>query len=184
LFSSSTKRRSRAHKRDLTPVSMNDKPSSEPLTLARKRSASENDLPFFQIDDEQQSESSTPFVDAHSRMNSIDSRKKNLLQLESEDDDEEEEEESYSDSADDEVVDYKTTRTLSNPIAIEQPPIINELMSTIEESNTLINEILSQSAPIMAINSSTLPIRISQSTHSNTSYYLNENFSPTSTFSR
>lgn len=191
-FFSSTKRRSRARQRDSTPTSLNGNLSGEnntdqsdsSLTLLRKRSASENDLPFFPIDDEKQSESSTPFVDAHSRINSIDSRKKLLIipprvTFESDHDGEDESDSSSPEnSIRENGIDQRTARTLSNPIPIEQKQKDNDG----EESNTPMNTIFSQSAPLGNL-LSTVPIRISQSTDLN-SYYLNENFSPTSAFDR
>jgi phosphatidate phosphatase LPIN len=188
---SSIKRRSRTRQRDSTPTSLHENLSGEdtseqadsPLKLLRKRSASENDLQFFPIDDEKHSESSTPFVDAHSRINSIDSRKKLLIipprvTFESDHDGEDESDSSSpEDSIRENGINQRTTRTLSNPIPIEQKPKENE---DEEESNTLINTIFSRSAPLGNL-SSTIPIRISQSNAVN-SYYLNENFSPTSAF--
>jgi hypothetical protein len=140
------------------------------------------------MDDDKQSESSTPFVDAHSRINSIDSRKKLLIippkiALETNDDgdgDNESNDSSSEDSIHDEEFHQKSTRTLSNPIPIEQKPINNN--DDEEESHTLIDTIFSQSAPLIN-NSDNLSIRISQLNDTN-SYYLNENFSPTSSFQR
>lgn len=182
---SSILRRSRNHQRDPTPTSLHENLSSHndsdklnsSDTAAPKRSASENDLPFFPIDDDKNSESSTPFVDAHSRMNSIDSRKKVLiipprLTIESDDEDQE----SYSSSPEEEEMQEKTTRTLSNPIPIEQKVKDEELIIEDEQPNTLINTIFSQSAP-------SANVRISQSTETN-NYLLSENFSPSLAFTR
>lgn len=197
---SPTKRQSRAKARDSTPTSlneiptnhMNDDESKTNLSLQRKRSASESDLAFFPIDDDKQSESSTPFVDAHSRMNSIDSRKKVLIipprkspeldtDEDGEDDDDDDDNESYTSSPEESLLDdvnhMKTTRTLSNPIPIEVKSTVN---NQDEEQNTLISPIFSQSAPLT--NNINIPsTRMSQS-NTNDSYYLNESFSPNSSF--
>jgi len=194
---SSIKRRSRARQRDLTPTSLNGNQSSynnddetnTSLQLLRKRSASENDLPFFPIDDEKQSESSTPFVDAQSRINSIDSRKKLLIipprlsiGTDGDDADDDDENESSNSSPDDSIhneeIHQKMTRTSSNPIPIEQKPVNDNE----EESNTLIDTFFSQSAPSVNNLNNGL-IRINQLNNSD-SYYLNENFSPLSSFER
>jgi hypothetical protein len=187
---SSTKRRSRAQQRDSTPTSLNGNQSgynngeetNTSLILLRRRSASESDLPFFPIDDEKQSESSTPFVDAHSRINSIDSRKKLLIippRISIGTDGDDDDDESYSSGPDENEEHHeKTTRTLSNPIPIEQKPVnVDE-----EESNTLIDTFFSQSAPIANKLNNDLNL-ISQLNALN-SYYLNENFSPSSSFER
>ncbi|CAF1343812.1 unnamed protein product [Rotaria sordida] len=71
-------------------------------------------------------------------------------------------------------------RTLTVPI--ESKPIINDPLPTAEESNSIVNSIFSQSAPIIN-DDNTLPIRMAQSTES-TSFYLNEDFLPTSTFEK
>lgn len=203
---SSMRRRSRAKRRGSTSKSLNENPANQikddetqaNTAFQRKRSSSENDLQFFPIDDEKQSESSTPFVDAHSRMNSIDSRKKVLFvlpskspQLDNDDEDDEEEEEeeeeedneSYTsspeDSIQDETTQARTTRTMSNPIPIEIKPVENYQYE--DESNSLINTMLSQSAPLTNNNLNTASARISQSNASD-SYYLSESFSPTSSF--
>ena len=181
---SSIRRRSRTQQRDLTPTSLHENLLSQndseklnsPETFVPKRSASENDLPFFPIDDDKNSESSTPFVDAHSRMNSIDSRKKVLiipprLTIESDDEDQE----SYDSSPEEEEdMQEKTTRTLSNPIPIEQKVKDDAEIDEEEQPSTLINTIFSQSAP-------SANVRISQSNETN-SYLLNENFSPSLAF--
>jgi hypothetical protein len=154
----------------------------------RRRSASENDLPFFQIDGEDLSEPSTPFVDAHSRINSIDSRQKLLIippriSVKFDDDDADE---SYSssqeDSINDDDIQQKTKRTLSNPIPIEQKTIQNDSLEPNNQLNPLINTIFSQSAPLTN-NINTVPIRISQS-NDPTAYYLNEDFSPALSFEK
>jgi hypothetical protein len=182
---SSMKRRSRARQRDCTPTSINDNVS--PDNSDKQIDALDNDVQFFQPDDEKQSESSTPFVDAHSRLNSIDSRQKLLvippkISLQTEDGDDESYNSSPEDSIPDEEIPLKTIRTLSNPIPIEQKSTKNDLLQISEESNSLINAILSQSAPIKT-NENSLPIRISQSINPD-AYYLNENFSPTSAFEK
>jgi hypothetical protein len=160
----SLKRRSRARKRDSTPITRNKQtvliPSStnvdrfrSSIQLLRKRSASENDLLLFQFENEL-----TPFVDAHSRFNSIDNRPKTLHFNETDEDD----------------LDQKYARSLSNPIAIEQ---IHESPKTLEESDTLNSSILSKSAPVENINTTTL--RISQSEDPTGDFY-----SPTSSYQR
>jgi hypothetical protein len=181
----SNKRRSRGRQRDSTPTSINGDQSCD--SSDEQVNTNENELPFFQLDDEKQSDSSTPFVDAHSRINSIDSRKKLLIippkiSLETDDGDDDSYSSSPEDSIRDEEIQLKTTRTLSNPIPIEQKSTKNDLLQISEESNSLMNAILSQSAPI-TINENTVPIRISQSTNPD-AYFLNENFSPTSAFER
>lgn len=190
----STRRRSRGQQRDLTAISLavnleghnNDEEINKSSTFLRKRSASENDMPLFPIDDDKESESSTPFVDAHSRMNSIDSRKKLLIippKISIESDDDNQDDQSYSSSPEessiihDEEFHEKTKRTLSNPIPIEQKTNNNN-----EELNTLINDIFSQSAPLTN-NLDGISVRMSKSSDPN-SYYLNENFSPSSSFER
>ncbi|CAF4157162.1 unnamed protein product [Rotaria sordida] len=72
----------------------------------------------------------------------------------------------------------KLLKTLTVPI--ESKPIINDPLPTAEESNSIVNSIFFQSAPIIN-DDNTLPIRMAQSTES-TSFYLNEDFLPTSTF--
>ncbi|CAF4799145.1 unnamed protein product, partial [Rotaria socialis] len=131
-----------------------DEQTDSSLGISRQHSASENDLLLFQIDDEKQSTSSTPFVDAHSRMSSIDSRKK-LLPIANKTANEIENDESYSSSMEDDDDDdanfKKNTRTLSNPIPIEQKLTTNDTQSTVtstDESNPIIDTIFSQSAPI------------------------------------
>jgi len=176
---------------------MDDNPTSRHIdervesssSYPRRRSASENDLPFFQIDGEDLSESSTPFVDAHSRINSIDSRKKLLIippKISVKFDDDADADESYSSSQEDSINDddlqQKTKRTLSNPIPIEQKPIQNDLLEPNNQLNPLINTIFSQSAPLTN-NINAVPIRISQS-NDPTAYYLNEDFSPASSFEK
>lgn len=194
---SSIKRRSRARKRDSTPISLdgnlesynnNGEETNPSGTSTRKRSASENDVSFFPIDDDKQSESSTLFVDAHSRLNSIDSRKKVLIissrrSVESDDDDDDDDE-SYSSSPEDSIhaddFHTKTQRTLSNPIPIQQKLNVNNDIEG--EPSTLMNDIFSQSAPITN-NLNVAAVRISQSNDPNT-YFLDENFSPSSSFER
>ncbi|CAF3544133.1 unnamed protein product [Rotaria sp. Silwood1] len=183
---------SHLRQRASTSISMNEKLTDHrddekintSLKLSRKHSASETDMLLFQIDDEKQSESSTPFVDAHSRMNSIDSRKKLLIippkMSNGIDNDDEENYSSSLEDDDQEENDERHTRTLSNPIAIEPKPILNDSLPTTEESNSIMNTIFSQSAPI-ANDDATVPIRLTQSTDS-APFYLNEDFSPTSAF--
>ncbi|CAF1425958.1 unnamed protein product [Adineta steineri] len=195
---STIKHRSRGRKRDSTPVSMHDdnmnndnnERTDSSLPIVRKRSASESDLPFFQLDDEKQSESSTPFVDAHSRMNSIDSRQKLLIippriSVESDDDDDgDDDDNSYSSSPEDSILDeefhQKTKRTLSNPIPIEQKPKEDDLSKSDNLLNPLLNAIFSHSAPLNNT-IDTVPIRLSQSINPNP-YFLNEDFTPPSSF--
>ena len=194
----SGKRRSRARKRVSTLVEneknsgchSSDEHANASATLLRKRSASENDLPFFQFDDEEKSESSTPFVDAHSRLNSIDSRQKSLLPLRPsstvKSHPAEDEDESYSssqeDSLDDLQLPLKTARTLSNPIPIEVP-VKNDHLETLDESNPLLNAMLSHSAPIK-VTSAPIPIRMNQSNDAPNSFYMNEDFSASSSLPR
>ncbi|CAF4414334.1 unnamed protein product [Rotaria sp. Silwood2] len=194
---SSNQNQSHLRQRASTSISMNDKltdhrnneQTDSSLKLSRKHSASENDMLLFQIDDDKQSTSSTPFVDAHSRMNSIDSRKKLLIippktsnGIDNDDDDDDDE--TYNSSLEDEYNDNeenydKTIRTLSNPIPIEQKPIVNDTSPITNESNSIVNTLFSQSAPIT--NDNTVSIRLTQSTDS-TSFYLNDDFSPSSAF--
>ena len=186
-FYLSNKQRARAHQRDSTPTSLIENLPSQvdPEQIksseasAPKRSASENDLSFFPIDDDKHSESSTPFVDAHSRMNSIDSRRKVMIippRFPNESDGDEEDQASYTSSPEEEEeVQEKTTRTLSNPIPIEQKGLKNEDEDEDEQQpSTLMNGIFSQSAP-------STNIRISQSNETN-NYLLNASFSPNSAF--
>ena len=198
----SGKRRSRPRKRVSTPVEIeknsachsSDEHANTTPTLPSKRSASENDLPFFQIDDDEKSQSSTPFVDAHSRLNSIDSRQKSLLPLappaltvsfQSAEDEEQSYSSSQEDSLDGLQLPMKTTRTLSNPIPIEVPAKPDHL-ETLEESNPLLSALLSHSAPISTITdvSAPIPIRMNPSNDVATSYYLNEDFSPSTSLPR
>lgn len=192
------KRRSRARKRVNTVVEneknsgchSSDEHANAEATLLRKRSASENDLPLFQIDDEEKSESSTPFVDAHSRLNSIDSRQKSLLPLRpsstAKSHSAEDEEESYSSSQEDSLdglqLPLKTTRTLSNPIPIEVP-VKSDYLETLNESSPLLSAMLSHSAPIK-VASAPISIRMNQSNDAPNSYYMNEDFSPSSSLPR
>lgn len=183
------KHQSRPRHRDSTPISLNENLPSQidsehnksSETSGPKRSVSENDLSFFPIDDDKHSESSTPFVDAHSRMNSIDSRRKLLIippQLTIDSDADEEEQDSYNSSLEEEdEFPEKNTRTLSNPIPIEQKGKKNEDDDDEDEKqqpSTLINAIFSQSAP-------STNVRISQSNETN-NHLLNASFSPTSAF--
>ena len=165
----------------------------------RKRSASESNILFFQLDGDEdehgeKSQSSTPFVDAHSRINSIDSRQKSLIasavpvtSVAAHRPTENNEEESYGssqeDSLRDEEIPMRTTRTLSNPIPIEHP-VKTDLLPPVEELNPLITALLSQSAPSATLteNSSSVPIRICQSNDVTGSYYLNEDFLPMAAF--
>ncbi|UJR31952.1 hypothetical protein I4U23_019425 [Adineta vaga] len=145
---SSLKRRSRVRKRDSTPITadtnINETVRSS-ITLLRKRSASENDIPLFQFDLE-----STPFVDVHSRLNSIDIRPKTLnlndMDKGCQTDDEENNNE-------------QIIRALSNPIVIEQSYETTNM--PVEQTDILNSSILSQSAPLEGTNTNT--IRISQS---------------------
>ncbi|CAF1434877.1 unnamed protein product [Rotaria sordida] len=183
---------SRLRRRTSTSISMNDKLTNHknnkqiglPLKLSRRHSASENDLLLFEIDgDEKESTSSPPFVDAHSRMNSIDSRKKLFIIPPRTSNDIDDDDESYSSSLEDDNNNDnsdRNIRTLSNPIPIEQKSIINDITPTTDESNSLINTIFSQSAPI-TINDNTIPIRMTQSTDS-ASFYLNESYSPATSY--
>ncbi|CAF3941765.1 unnamed protein product [Rotaria magnacalcarata] len=190
----SNQNRSRSRQRTSTSISMNDnltnnrsdEQTDSSLGIVRQHSASENDLLLFQIDDEKQSTSSTPFVDAHSRMNSIDSRKK-LLPIANKTANEIENDESYSSSMEDDDDDdenfKKTTRTLSNPIPIEQKLTTNDIQSTVtstDESNPIIDTIFSQSAPITT-KTNNVSILINPVNNSS-SFYINENFLPTSSF--
>ncbi|CAF4391340.1 unnamed protein product, partial [Rotaria sordida] len=50
-------------------------------------------------------------------------------------------------------------------VPIESKPIINDPLPTAEESNSIVNSIFSQSAPIIN-DDNTLPIRMAQSTES------------------
>ncbi|UJR14755.1 hypothetical protein I4U23_001745 [Adineta vaga] len=194
-----TRRQSRVRTRDRTPVSMHDMQNGNQRTdstvpMIRRRSASENDVPFFQLDDEKQSESSTPFVDAHSRLNSIDSRKKLLIippkklpesDQDDNDDDDGDDNESYSSSQEDSLRNdefhQKTKRTLSNPIPIEQKPVEDDLLNSNNQSSSLLETVFSQSAPSTNNNITIAPIRISQSIGQK-SYYLNEDYTPPSSF--
>ncbi|CAM4821302.1 unnamed protein product [Rotaria magnacalcarata] len=190
----SNQNRSRLRQRSSTSISMNDnltnnrsdEQTDSSLGIVRQHSASENDLLLFQIDDEKQSTSSTPFVDAHSRMNSIDSRKK-LLPIANKTANEIENDESYSSSMEDDDDDdenfKKTTRTLSNPIPIEQKLTTNDIQSTVtstDESNPIIDTIFSQSAPITT-KTNNVSMLINPVNNSS-SFYINENFLPTSSF--
>lgn len=192
---SSAKERSRARKRASTSISMNDSSINDKsdeqrrssLTTSRQHSVSENDLLLFQIDDEKQSTSSTPFVDAHSRINSIDSRRKLLIipprkSDESESDSDESYTSSSETSADGQETYRRNTRGLSNPIPIE-PKLINEDASVAtDESNSLIDTGFSQSAPITN-NDNSVSLRMTQS-HDSTSFYLNEDYSSASSFDK
>ncbi len=168
---SSLKRRSRARKRDSTPVtpsktktdlitsSSNNEKFRRSIKLLRKRSASENDLPLFQFDFEL-----IQYVDAHSRFNSIDSRPKTLHFNEIDNIN------IHDDNEND--IEQKNIRALSNPILIEQ---IYESTKPIEESDTLNSSILSKSAPLENINPNNH--RISQSDDPTGGFY-----SPTSSY--
>lgn len=185
---------SRSTHRASTSVSMNDnltaknaeKTDSPSLTTSQQHSASENDLILFQIDDDKQSNSSTPFVDAHSRMNSIDSRQR-LLPRDNKTPTEADNDESYSSSAEDNDENItRTRRTFSNPIPIEvKPSTTVETLSVIpstDESNSMINTIFSQSAPITT-KETDVQILVTQTTETPT-FYLEESFSNASSFEK
>ena len=105
----------------------------------------------------------TPFVDAHSRLNSIDSRPSSLMLNETNN-------EHFN-------IEEKINRTLSNPIIIDQ---IFETKKTIEEeADTLNSSILSKSAPLDTNN-----LRISQSEDRTGDFYSHEGYSPTSSYER
>ena len=170
----SLKRRSRARKRDSTPINTpkqlgsittcNTNERFRPsIKLLRKRSASENDLPLFQLDYE-----SSSFIDGHSRFHSIDNRPKTLNFNEIEQNGEpfiREEEEN---------LERKNSRAQSNPIIIEQ---IYESSKAEEESDTLNSSVLSKSAPLEHLNTTNL--RLSQSDDPTGDFY-----SPTSSYER
>jgi hypothetical protein len=115
----------------------------------------------------------TPFVDAHSRFNSIDSRPKTLILNETNNNDE------HFTIQDNGDIEQKTTRTLSNPIVIDQT---FESTETMEELDTLNSSILSKSAPLDTINTNNL--RISQSDDHAGNFYSHEGYSPTSSYQR
>ena len=167
------KRRSRARKRDSTPHDSKsntssvvhthpDEPFHSAIKLLRKRSASETDLPFFQMYSD-----SMPITSEHSRFHSIDSRPKTLV-LHSPD----------SNAIED--GERKTSRTSSNPIAIDQS---FDSSKTLEESDELLTSILSKSAPIAHM-STTNGLRLSQSDDSSGDFFSNGDFSPTSSYER
>lgn len=137
------------------------------IQLLRKRSASENDLSLAQFEIE-----FTPYVDAHSRFHSIDSRPKTLNLNET--DNNIDEHLSIHDDNDKNNFEQKTARALSNPILIEQ---IYESTKPNEEPDTLNSSILSKSAPLEHINGNNL--RISQSDDPVSDFY-----SPTISYER
>ncbi|CAF4825357.1 unnamed protein product [Rotaria sp. Silwood1] len=172
---SSLKRRSRARKREsisittntntniLTPTYNNDQICTS-IKLLRKRSASENDLPLFQIDTEL-----STFIDESNCFNNIDNRPKTLdLNIINSN------QENFSIENSDNINEQKP-RTLSNPIIIEQK--YDKKTESIEESDTLINSVLSKSAPLDTI-VNTNNLRINQSDD----FYRHEEYSPTSTY--
>ncbi|CAF3361471.1 unnamed protein product [Rotaria sp. Silwood1] len=154
----------------------NDEQRNASTTHARRLSVNEHDLLQFQIDDEKQSSSSRTFVNEHSQ--------KNLLIIPPKTSDELDNSEDYrscfEESVNENENDRRTTRILSDPILIEQNSTKKHTLTTTDESNLLINTFLSQSAPI-TINENNVSIQMNQPNDS-TSFYLIENFSPTSSF--
>lgn len=168
------KRRSRARKRVSSPMTMKSIPGPISTTNAddilrssievfRKRSASEHDLPLRPFDLEL-----TPFLDAHSRFNSIDSRPTtlNLSGIHNNDD--------HARINDEDKLEQKSTRTSSNAIPIE---LNFEPTESKEQSDALNSSVLSQSAPSENLNNTN--IRLSQVNNPAEDFY-----SPTSTYDK
>lgn len=172
---SSFKRRSRTRKRDSTPVttgsnggatlaSHHDGQRRSSVALLRKRSASENDIPLFQFDFEP-----IPFVDAPSRLNSIDQRPKSLNLCSAE-----------SVPANLSLVDDgPNSNFASNTIIIEQS---NDSTNADDSLDVLDSSLLSQSAPLVIGTAST--VRISQSDERTSDFYAHADYSPSSSYQR
>ncbi|CAF0879456.1 unnamed protein product [Adineta ricciae] len=174
---SSLKRRARARKRDSTPVTAGVTTDSDlstnkdarlrsSITLLRKRSASENDVPLFQFDFEP-----NPSVDVPSRLNSIDSRPK-TLNLNGINKECSMNEDNSTDN------DGNVLRTLSDPIIIDQTQ--EPIITTNESTDALDSSVLSQSAPLEGVNTNT--IRVSQSDEHSNDFYTHADYSPTSSY--
>ena len=168
------KRRSRARKRAPSPMTMKSVPGAisnavaddilcPSIELFRKRSASEHDLPLRPFDFEL-----PPFLDAHSRFNSIDSRPTtlNFNGIITTDD--------MVRVPDDDKLEQKNTRTSSNAIPIE---LTFEPTESKDQIDTLNSSVFSQSAP--SENLSDTNLRLSQSDDPTEGYY-----SPTSSYDK
>jgi hypothetical protein len=167
------KRRSRARKRESAPLTIDhrsqtsthlyfDEKFRSSIQLLRKRSASENDVRLCRyITDD-----SISFHDVHTRFHSIDSRPKTLNVN------------ANTDHVND-TFDEKLNRISTNPIAIEQTFDTNQIHN---ESDSLLNSILSKSAPLDHTEVNAL--RLSQSDDSSGDFFSNGDFSPTSSYER
>lgn len=168
------KRRSRARKRVSSPITVknglgpvsnmkNDDILRSSIGMFRKRSASEHDLPLSPFDLE-----FNPFVDAHSRFNSIDSRPTtlNLTGINTN--------EENLRVKDGDNHEQKSTRVSFNTIPME---INYETTESTEQTDLLNSSVLSQSAPTENLNMTN--IRLSQSSDLTEDFY-----SPTSAYER
>ena len=170
------KRRSRARKRDSAPYDSksnissvvhapHDEPFHSTIKLLRKRSASETDLPFFQIYAD-----SMPMTSEHSRFHSIDSRPKTLV-LNSPDSNERR-------TTDD--GERKASRASSIAIPIDQS---FDSSKTLDETDDLLTSVLSKSAPTAHMNT-TNGLRLSQSDDPTGDFFSNGDYSPNSSYER
>lgn len=168
------KRRSRARKRVSSPITVRNAPGlvfdtknddilHASIEVFRKRSASEHDLPLRPFDIELH-----PFVDTHSRFNSIDSRPTTLTFSGINHN------EDNLRVKDEENLEQKNTRASSNAIPIEST---FEPTESTEQADTLNSSVLSKSAPSENLNNTN--IRLNQSGDPTGDFY-----SPTSTYEK